>query len=177
MRICVNFYGTLVGNKKVTYFGSKLDFFKKTPLWWCRGLFIILTNPKNVLCIKIKQSSENSRESLVRDKLSNIQLMNKKFGSNIDEHMKEYLPYSNTYVNIQIIACFFLNREYISYYTQCTILGGMLSFVLRSYCWKNIVCANSTALRCWSFLEKTLKKSTCVVMIRIIITSPNQIFL
>ena len=35
----------------------------------------------------------------------------------------------------------------------------------------------STALRCGSFSEKALKKSTCAVMIRIIITFENQIFL
>ena len=35
----------------------------------------------------------------------------------------------------------------------------------------------SMALRCGSFSEKTLKKSTCAVMIRIIITFGNQIFL
>ena len=32
----------------------------------------------------------------------------------------------------------------------------------------------STALKCGSFLEKTSKKSTCAVMIRIIITFANQ---
>ena len=35
----------------------------------------------------------------------------------------------------------------------------------------------SAALRCEPFSEKTLKKSTCAVMIRIIITQGNQIFL
>ena len=35
----------------------------------------------------------------------------------------------------------------------------------------------STALRCGSFSEKTSKKSTCAVIIRIIITFANQIFL
>ena len=35
----------------------------------------------------------------------------------------------------------------------------------------------STALRCGSFLEKILKKSTCAIMIRIIVTFANQIFL
>ena len=39
----------------------------------------------------------------------------------------------------------------------------------------DIMC--STALRCGSFSEKTLKKSTCAVMIRIIITFGDQIFL
>ena len=38
-------------------------------------------------------------------------------------------------------------------------------------------CVCSTALRCRFFTEKTLKKSTCAVMIRIIITLGNQIFL
>ena len=36
---------------------------------------------------------------------------------------------------------------------------------------------NSTALRCVSFSGKSLKKSTCAVMIRIIITFGNQIIL
>ena len=35
----------------------------------------------------------------------------------------------------------------------------------------------STALRCGSFSEKTSKKSTCAVMIRIIITYANEVFL
>ena len=36
----------------------------------------------------------------------------------------------------------------------------------------------STALRCGSFAEKkTLKKSTCAIMIRTVITFANQIFL
>ena len=34
----------------------------------------------------------------------------------------------------------------------------------------------STAFRCWCFSEKKLKKCTCVVMIRIIITFANQMF-
>ena len=36
---------------------------------------------------------------------------------------------------------------------------------------------NSTALRCGSFSEKSSKKNTCAVMIRIIITFGNHIFL
>ena len=43
-------------------------FLDKTPLLMLtnqnKALFIILTNPNKVLCIKIKQSSEHSRESL-----------------------------------------------------------------------------------------------------------------
>ena len=35
----------------------------------------------------------------------------------------------------------------------------------------------SMALRCRSFSKKTLKRSTCTVLIRIIITFGNQIFL
>ena len=38
-------------------------------------------------------------------------------------------------------------------------------------------CPYSTALTCGSFSEKSLKKSTCTVMIRIIIAFRNQIFL
>ena len=43
---------------------QNLVFLKKTPLLMLtsqnKALFIILTNPNKVLCIKIKQSSENS---------------------------------------------------------------------------------------------------------------------
>ena len=48
---------------------------------------------------------------------------------------------------------------------QCLKQGGLSAEI------------NSTALRCGSFSEKSLKKSTCAVMIRIIITFRNQIFL
>ena len=37
--------------------------------------------------------------------------------------------------------------------------------------------ATSTPLRCGLFSEKTLKKSSCTIMVRIIITFRNQIFL
>ena len=40
-----------------------------------------------------------------------------------------------------------------------------------------LVLYNSTALRCGSFLKKISKKSTCAVMVKIIITFSNQIFL
>ena len=36
---------------------------------------------------------------------------------------------------------------------------------------------HSTALKCGSFSEKTSKKSNCALMIRIIITFANQVFL
>ena len=53
---------------RVTHFDSKLAFLKKTPLLMLtdqnKALLIILTNPNKVLCIKIKHSSENSRESV-----------------------------------------------------------------------------------------------------------------
>ena len=52
-------------------------------------MFIILTNPNKVLCIKIKQSSENSRERVCQGQAQYLQLINNKFGSNIDGHMKE----------------------------------------------------------------------------------------
>ena len=54
--------------KEITHFDSKLVFLKKTPLLMLtnqtKALFIILNNPNKVLCIKIKQSLENSRESV-----------------------------------------------------------------------------------------------------------------
>ena len=56
-----------------------------------KALFIILTNQNKVLCIKKKQNSGNSDESVFQGQLnifSNIQLINKNFASNIDGHMK-----------------------------------------------------------------------------------------
>ena len=60
-----------------------------------KALFIILINQNKVLCMKLKQSSENSSENVFfRDSckahiFSNIQLIKNKFGNNIDGHMKE----------------------------------------------------------------------------------------
>ena len=57
-----------------------------------KALFIILINQNKVLRIKTKQRSENSRVLGTAVRLtisSNIQLIKKKFGSNIDVHMKE----------------------------------------------------------------------------------------
>ena len=57
-----------------------------------KTLFIILTNPNKVLCVKIKQKSENPVKACVRNRpniFSNIQLINKKVGSDIDGDMKE----------------------------------------------------------------------------------------
>ena len=68
LRIRANFYGTPTRHNQVTHFDSELDFLKKTPSLMLtnqnNALFIILTNPNKVLCIKIKQSLENSRESV-----------------------------------------------------------------------------------------------------------------
>ena len=57
-----------------------------------RTLFIILIDQNKVWCIKIKQRSEKKRVLGTAVRLtifSNIQLIKKKFGSNIDGHMKE----------------------------------------------------------------------------------------
>ena len=60
-----------------------------------KALLIILTNQNKAMGIKKKQSSENSRENVsgtaVRLNIfSNIQRMNKKFGSDIDGHLREH---------------------------------------------------------------------------------------
>ena len=57
LRICANFYGNPIRNKKFTRFNSKLDFLRPFFL-------LILTKQNKALCIKIKQSSENSPESV-----------------------------------------------------------------------------------------------------------------
>ena len=81
LRIRANVYGIPTRNKQVTHFDSKLAFFlkkkKKTPLLMLtnqnKALFIILTNPNKVLCIKIKQSSGNSRESVCQGQAQYLQ--------------------------------------------------------------------------------------------------------
>ena len=59
-----------------------------------KALFIILIYQNKVLCIKIKESSENSVKACFRDSckdsiLSNIKPIKKKFSTNIDGVMKE----------------------------------------------------------------------------------------
>ena len=77
LRIRVKFYKTLTRNKKVTQFDSKLVFLKKTPSLMLtnhnKALFIILTNPNKVLFVKIKQKSENSRESACQEQTQYFQ--------------------------------------------------------------------------------------------------------
>ena len=50
--------GTLTRGKKFKTFRFRICYFKN------KGLFIILTNWNKLLCIKIKQTLENSRESV-----------------------------------------------------------------------------------------------------------------
>ena len=54
-----------------------------------KTLFVILANQNKVFCIKIKQSSEKLETADKLNIFSNIQLLNKNFGSNIDGNMKE----------------------------------------------------------------------------------------
>ena len=67
-RIRNNFYGNPRSNKKVTRFDAKLAFFKEISSLLLtnqhNSLFIILTYQNKELPIKIKQSSENSNESV-----------------------------------------------------------------------------------------------------------------
>ena len=67
-RIRTNFYGNPRSNKKVTRFDAKLAFFKEISSLLLtnqhNSLFIITTYQNKVLSIKIKQSSENSNESV-----------------------------------------------------------------------------------------------------------------
>ena len=68
LRRRANFHGNSSRSKKVTFFDSKLVFFKEIPLLMLtnqnKAFFIILINQNKVLCIRIKQSSQNSRESV-----------------------------------------------------------------------------------------------------------------
>ena len=73
LRIRANFYGNSSSNKRVTRFDLKIAFSKEIPLLMLtnqnKGLFIMLINQNKLLCIKIKQSSENSRESVFQGQL------------------------------------------------------------------------------------------------------------
>ena len=56
-----------------------------------KALFIILINQNEVFCIRMKQSLQRVLVTAVRELniFSNIQLIKKKFGSNIDGHENE----------------------------------------------------------------------------------------
>ena len=97
MRICANFYGNSSRNKKVTCFDSKLAFLKEIPLLMLtnqnKALFIILFNEsivhQNEAKFKKFQWKRVLGTAVRLNIFSNIQLIKKKFGSNIDGHMKE----------------------------------------------------------------------------------------